>query len=148
MAAKSMLEIMKHRFVLGRQSSLAPENGSRDYPYDDDDDDCGREGEDGSGPVFSLPEDLDKAMMLLFLSSKGDVQGIEDLLAQGSDVNGGDFDDRTALHVAACEGHSEVVELLLKHGANFNARDRWGSTVNMLMPFYNSFIYFIPLFIF
>ena len=120
---KSKLEMMKHRFVLGRQSSLAPENERFDY------DDDRHEEESTSDSVLSLPEDLDKAMLLLFLSNKGDIKGIEDLLAQGCDVNGGDFDDRTALHVASCEGHSDVVELLLKHGANYNARDRWGSTV-------------------
>lgn len=67
-------------------------------------------------------------MQLLFLSSKGDEEGIAALVAEGADVNIADFDDRTALHVAACEGHAKVVEFLLNQGANVNARDRWGST--------------------
>lgn len=54
---------------------------------------------------------------------------MEDLLDEGIDVNSIDFDGRTALHIAACEGHVEVVKLLLSRKANIDARDRWGSTV-------------------
>lgn len=68
-------------------------------------------------------------MQLLFMACRGDVRGVEDLLNQGVDVNSIDLDDRTALHIAACEGHVEVVELLLSRKANIDARDRWGSTV-------------------
>lgn len=87
-----------------------------------------RDGDDDSSSTFSLPEKLDTAMQLLFQASKGDEDGIKTLINQGADVNIADFDDRTALHVAACEGHARVVNLLLKEGANANARDRWGST--------------------
>lgn len=38
----------------------------------------------------------------------------------------GDYDGRTALHLAAGEGHSEIVEELCARGANVNAEDRWG----------------------
>lgn len=106
------MEGARPRFTLGRQSSLAPSSN---------------DGEGGSASS-GLPEKLDKAMQLLFLSCKGDEEGIRALVAEGADVNIGDFDDRTALHVAACEGHAKVVEFLLKQGANVNARDRWGST--------------------
>ena len=42
------------------------------------------------------------------------------------DINKGDYDHRTALHLAASEGHIDVVTLLCKRGANVNAEDRWG----------------------
>lgn len=42
------------------------------------------------------------------------------------DISKGDYDNRTPLHLAAGEGHVDVVELLCKHGANVNAEDRWG----------------------
>ncbi|KAF2298317.1 hypothetical protein GH714_021865 [Hevea brasiliensis] len=39
---------------------------------------------------------------------RGDVKGVEDLLNEGIDVNSIDLDGRTALHIAACEGHLEA----------------------------------------
>lgn len=41
-------------------------------------------------------------------------------------VNKGDYDKRTALHLAASEGHNVIVELLCQAGADVNAVDRWG----------------------
>eukprot|EP00957_Ditylum_brightwellii_P164899 12554732-Ditylum_brightwellii.AAC.1 len=43
------------------------------------------------------------------------------------DVNEGDYDRRTALHLAAGEGRLEVVELLCEAGADVNIEDRWGN---------------------
>lgn len=42
------------------------------------------------------------------------------------DINAGDYDKRTALHLAAGEGHTDVVQLLCERGANVNIEDRWG----------------------
>ncbi|KAL7536093.1 hypothetical protein ACHAWF_009443 [Thalassiosira exigua] len=39
------------------------------------------------------------------------------------DVDAGDYDQRTALHLAAGEGHLDVVQFLCKRGANANAAD-------------------------
>lgn len=50
------------------------------------------------------------------------------MLDDGIDVNSIDLDKRTALHIAACEGHLEVVKLLVNRRVNIDARDRWGST--------------------
>lgn len=57
---------------------------------------------------------------------------MDELLKEGVDVNSIDLDGRTAMHIAACEGHLEVAKLLLRRRANVNARDRWGSTVRSL----------------
>ena len=57
-------------------------------------------------------------------------QGWQDLIAQlldhGVDVDTGDYDKRTALHLASSEGHVGVVELLLSRNANVNTTDRMG----------------------
>lgn len=43
----------------------------------------------------------------------------------GVDVNAIDYDGRSALHVAAAEGHTEVIRFLLENaGANSALKDR------------------------
>ena len=44
------------------------------------------------------------------------------------DVNGADYDDRTALHLAACSGSIEIVKYLLEKRADPLVTDRFGST--------------------
>ncbi|KAJ3675367.1 hypothetical protein LUZ60_004409 [Juncus effusus] len=105
-------QVSAARFAFGRQSSLDPNldpNGS-------------------TKSNLSVPENLDSTMQLLFMASKGDIEGVEEVLKEGLDVNSIDLDGRTALHIAACEGHLEVIKMLLSWRANLNARDRWGST--------------------
>ncbi|XP_045917612.1 60 kDa lysophospholipase isoform X2 [Micropterus dolomieu] len=46
----------------------------------------------------------------------------------GSNLCLGDYDGRTPLHVASCEGHLELVKYLLSHGATVYAKDRYGDT--------------------
>ena len=59
----------------------------------------------------------------------GDIQRLSMMLAQGVDVNRGDYDQRTALHLASSEGMLEVVKFLVEEaGANHSPRDRWGGT--------------------
>ena len=43
-------------------------------------------------------------------------------------MNAVDFDDVSALHVAARQGNVELSRELLNLGANSSARDRWGRT--------------------
>lgn len=60
--------------------------------------------------------------------NEGDLEGIRELVQSGTNVNFKDIDDRTPLHVAACQGRTDVVQLLLDSGAEVDPRDRWGST--------------------
>jgi Ankyrin repeats (3 copies) len=80
------------------------------------------------GAVFGSPS---QANNLITAASEGDVDEVRDLLEYGNiDVNEGDYDQRTALHLAASatgEGQLQVIELLCQAGANVNAEDRWGN---------------------
>lgn len=61
-------------------------------------------------------------------AADGDVNEVTLLLSFGDfNIDDGDYDKRTALHLAAGEGHDEVVLMLCNAGANVNAEDRWGS---------------------
>lgn len=99
------------RFTLGRQSSLAPDRGN------------------GSDPAGDVPDEIDANIRLMYAVNEGDPAGIRELLDSGVDVNFRDIDGRTALHVAACQGRPDAVELLLTKGAKVDPEDRWGSTV-------------------
>jgi ankyrin repeat protein len=67
-----------------------------------------------------------ESLDLIAASSKGDLDRVKQLLAQGGiRVN---FDRGAALNNAASEGHTEVVKLLLSAGANVNLASRSGFT--------------------
>ncbi|PPD79043.1 hypothetical protein GOBAR_DD24029 [Gossypium barbadense] len=68
---------------------------------------------------------------LLQCASKGDKASVIQELDKGVEPNGADYDRRTALHLAACEGWIEVVDLLLEKGADVNSLDHWGRTVGV-----------------
>ncbi|KAF3844838.1 hypothetical protein F7725_008001 [Dissostichus mawsoni] len=53
---------------------------------------------------------------------------METLIDKGSNLFLGDYDGRTPLHIAACEGHLKLVKYLLSHGATVYAKDRYGDT--------------------
>ncbi|XP_024987949.1 integrin-linked protein kinase 1-like [Cynara cardunculus var. scolymus] len=72
--------------------------------------------------------DTDGPYRLLYCSSKGNKWGVMQELDKGVEPNVGDYDRRKALHLAACEGCTEIVLLLLEKGADVNSTDRWGRT--------------------
>jgi ankyrin repeat protein len=67
---------------------------------------------------------------LLLCASQGDLTGLETILQGGLAVDSADYDGRTALHLAASEGHVPALKLLLKHKPNVNPVDRKGDTVS------------------
>lgn len=69
-----------------------------------------------------------QATNFISAASEGDLEEVATLLKLGNniDVDEGDYDKRTALHLAAGNGHVHVVEFLCKSGANVNVADRWG----------------------
>mmetsp|Transcript_14500 Transcript_14500/g.40339 ORF Transcript_14500/g.40339 Transcript_14500/m.40339 type:complete len:650 (-) Transcript_14500:319-2268(-) len=69
-----------------------------------------------------------KATNFIKAAAEGDFDEVEMLLISGDvDVNEGDYDKRTALHLAAGEGNVGIVQLLCMHKANVNIEDRWGN---------------------
>ncbi|QLE79581.1 glutaminase A [Francisella sp. Scap27] len=63
---------------------------------------------------------------LIWAASTGDLTEVRRSVALGADINKGDYDNRTALHLAAAEGHDDVVRYLLNKGADVSTKDRWG----------------------
>lgn len=67
-----------------------------------------------------------QATNFITAASEGDMEEVQAFLDFGSiDLNQGDYDRRTALHLAAGEGHLEVVRMLCEAGADVNVEDRW-----------------------
>ena len=64
----------------------------------------------------------------LWAASSGDLWTLRRLHAEQVNLDQGDYDERTPLHLAAAEGHIEVVRFLLKAGVDVNTIDRWGGT--------------------
>jgi len=71
----------------------------------------------------------EEAQKLCELSAKGDLKGVKRVVNMGAHPNAGDYDGRTPLHLAASEGHLDVLKFLLNvKGTNINVVDRWGGT--------------------
>ncbi|XP_070698511.1 60 kDa lysophospholipase-like [Pempheris klunzingeri] len=58
----------------------------------------------------------------------GELDALEALREMGGKLFLADYDGRTPLHVATCEGHLNVVQYLLTQGATVYAKDRYGDT--------------------
>ncbi|GJP42519.1 hypothetical protein CLOM_g2072 [Closterium sp. NIES-68] len=59
---------------------------------------------------------------------RGDTGLLKRLLVNGVNPNAADYDLRTPLHIASAEGFVQVARLLVEHGADVAAVDRWGNS--------------------
>ncbi|XP_045409569.1 glutaminase liver isoform, mitochondrial isoform X2 [Lemur catta] len=65
---------------------------------------------------------------LLFAAYSGDVSALRRFALSAMNMEQKDYDSRTALHVAAAEGHTEVVKFLIEAcKVNPFVKDRWGN---------------------
>ena len=61
-------------------------------------------------------------------AAAGDLSTLMRLDSTGVDLNVGDYDGRTALHLAASEGNLDIVKFLISRGVRINPTDRWNGT--------------------
>eukprot|EP00804_Cyclotella_cryptica_P002973 CCRYP_005992-RA/>CCRYP_005992-RA protein AED:0.35 eAED:0.35 QI:679/1/1/1/0/0/2/283/442 len=67
-----------------------------------------------------------QATNFLAAAYEGDIHEVQTLYELGSvDINAGDYDKRTPLHIAASNGNADVVRFLCLSGADVNIADRW-----------------------
>lgn len=64
----------------------------------------------------------------MYASARGEAEEVQRLLRQGAPVSAVNYDRRSALHVAAAEGHVAVVAALIAGRADVNPEDRWSRT--------------------
>lgn len=66
----------------------------------------------------------------ILLASVGDLDGLTRMFLKGCDLISGDYDKRTPLHLAANNGHINIVEFLcsIYNLSDINVKDRWGNT--------------------
>lgn len=74
-------------------------------------------------------EGVDEAFLLCTCVFSGELGLLRRLLRAGAHTDAGDYDKRTALHIAAAEGNLPAVETLVEAGhADVSVTDRWDKT--------------------
>jgi len=69
------------------------------------------------------------AQRMCEFAAKGEVTAMKRLIPMGAHPNVGDYDGRTPIHLAACEGKLDVLKFLAGiRGFNINVVDRFGGT--------------------
>ena len=81
-----------------------------------------------AGAQLSRDSAAETELRACALASKGDLQGLSNLIECGVALNAADRDGRTPLHLAAAAGHLDAVDYLILKSADINAQDLKGDT--------------------
>ncbi|XP_014256097.1 glutaminase kidney isoform, mitochondrial-like isoform X2 [Cimex lectularius] len=65
---------------------------------------------------------------LLFAAANGDLSALRRHRLSAMDMSLSDYDGRTAMHLAAAEGHFDCVRFLRECNAPMDVKDRWGNS--------------------
>ena len=76
---------------------------------------------------FKLAND-EMGVLLCQAAFENNLPDLKRLISNGVDPNESDYDGRTAMHLAASEGHLPILEYLVGIRANIMCRDRFGGT--------------------
>jgi glutamate dehydrogenase len=79
--------------------------------------------------VFSrgLANSADDAQHLIYAAFSGDFKKVKQLAeVDGVSLNATDYDNRSAMHLAAATGNLEILEYLLTNGGDYSCTDRFG----------------------
>lgn len=79
------------------------------------------------GARLKLPP-CDLAVILCDAAFQNDLDMLKRYIANGGDPAAGDYDGRTCLHLAACEGRVEIIKYILDQDVDVNCLDRMGCT--------------------
>lgn len=72
---------------------------------------------------------IDTVIAACNAASAGDLETLSKLYDRGVDLNKGDYDNRTPLHVGSGAGHFEIVKFLIEVAkVHVSPVDRWGAT--------------------
>ena len=70
-------------------------------------------------------------------AKKGDIESIKQHIAYGTDLNSkGSRRDETALIIASCQGHYEIVDLLVDNGVDLDIQNDEGVTAQFCAVFF------------
>lgn len=85
-----------------------------------------------SSSRFSSVDDFDEWDRVLYLGVQHECfKGVIDALKNGANVEIQLFDQMTPLHIAVEKGSIQIIELLLKYGANVNSLSHFGESILM-----------------
>ncbi len=95
------------------------------------------------GARVNYPEDMGPLQIAPYISNS--IEMVKLLIARGADINAGIVG--TALHRATWVENKDIFELLIQHGADANAKDKWGYTPLSYAVYEDDYLYFMNILI-